>query len=142
DLWMFFRAGGPILHACAVNDGEVFFGAGDGEIYALNARTGEPQWRVKTGAAIWNSPVVHNGLVIVGGRDGFLWAIDAKTGNVTWKGKTGGPILCSPAIDAKLNRVYVGAEDMRVYAFDLASGQRIWQSQKLPGVSFRGYHPV
>ncbi|HEV8290357.1 MAG TPA: hypothetical protein VGP94_00470, partial [Tepidisphaeraceae bacterium] len=48
----------------------------------------------------------------------------------------------SPAIDEKLARAYVGAEDMRVYAFDLTSGKQLWQSNKLPGVSFRGYHPV
>src|SRR6185436_1336776 len=140
DLWT-FRAGGSILHACAVADGKVFFGAGDG-IYAVNISDGSRAWNVPTSVAVWNSPVVQDGLVIVGGRDGLLWAIDAKRGEVKWKGKTGGPILCSPAVDAKLNRVYVGAEDMRVYAFDLASGQRVWQSQKLPGVSFRGYHPV
>ncbi len=31
---------------------------------------------------------------------------------------------------------------MHVYAFDLATGQQLWQSPKLPGASFRGYHPV
>ena len=38
--------------------------------------------------------------------------------------------------------MYVACEDMHVYAFDLAQGRRVWQSSKLPGVSFRGYHPV
>src|SRR6185295_14156152 len=52
------------------------------------------------------------------------------------------PILCSPAVDAKSRRVYVGAEEMRVYAFDLAAGAPIWKSEKFPGVSFRGYHPT
>ncbi|HEV8291624.1 MAG TPA: PQQ-binding-like beta-propeller repeat protein, partial [Tepidisphaeraceae bacterium] len=121
DLWT-FRAGGAILHACAVADGKVFFGAADGGIYAINAANGAREWKVPTPLAIWNSPVVHHGSVIIGGRDGFLWAIDVKTGDVKWKGKTDGPILCSPAIDVKLNRVYVGAEDMHVYAFDIALG--------------------
>src|SRR3954449_4441256 len=31
DLWT-YRAGGPILHACAIADGKVFFGAADGWI--------------------------------------------------------------------------------------------------------------
>jgi len=141
DLWT-YRAGGPILHACAVSDGRVFFGAADGAIYAIKTTTGTREWKVETKFAIWNSPLVHNGLVLIGARDGFLYAIDAKTGDVRWNGKTAAPILSSPAIDAKLNRVYVGAEDMHVYALDLTSGQRLWQSDKLPGVSFRGYHPV
>jgi hypothetical protein len=31
---------------------------------------------------------------------------------------------------------------MCVYAFDLSDGRQVWRSKKLPGVSFRGYHPV
>ena len=31
---------------------------------------------------------------------------------------------------------------MRIYAFDLAGGRQLWRSEKLSGVSFRGYHPV
>src|SRR6266436_3758922 len=58
DVWT-FRAGGPILHACAVADGKVFFGAADGEIYAINAGNGQREWRVTTPVAIWNSPVMH-----------------------------------------------------------------------------------
>src|SRR5689334_5227896 len=54
----------------------------------------------------------------------------------------GAPILSSPAIDEKLARVYVGCENMHVYAFELATGRQLWNSEKLPGVSFRGYHPV
>ncbi|HEV8606566.1 MAG TPA: PQQ-binding-like beta-propeller repeat protein [Tepidisphaeraceae bacterium] len=141
DVWS-FGAGGGILHACAVAEGKVFFGSADGGIYALNAGDGMRAWKVQTGAAIWNAPVVHEGMVIIGGRDGFLWAVGAKSGEVKWKGKVDGPILCSPAVDAKLKRVYVGAEDMTVYAFDVESGRRVWRSEKLPGVSFRGYHPV
>ena len=64
------------------------------------------------------------------------------TGTVRWKAATGGPLLSSPALDAGRGRVYVASEDMHVYAFDLADGRRLWQSPKLPGVSFRGYHPV
>src|SRR5215212_191009 len=39
DVWT-YRAGGPILHACAVDGGSVFFTAADGWIYAVNSRDG------------------------------------------------------------------------------------------------------
>ncbi len=42
----------------------------------------------------------------------------------------------------KSGRVYVGSEDMHVYAFALHDGRQVWRSDKLPGVSLRGYHPV
>ncbi len=96
DAWM-FRAGGAILHACAVAEDKVFFGSADGVIYAVDCRDGRLAWSVRTGAAVWNAPLVHGRLVLVGSRDGLLWAIDRTSGKTRWKGHTGGPLLCSPA---------------------------------------------
>jgi hypothetical protein len=79
---------------------------------------------------------------LAGSRDGSLYAIGMEAGVVKWKGTTGGALLSSPALDAGKGRVYVASEDMHVYAFDVSEGRRLWQSQKLPGISFRGYHPV
>lgn len=31
---------------------------------------------------------------------------------------------------------------MHVYAIHQAAGKLVWRSQKLPGATFRGYHPV
>jgi hypothetical protein len=141
DAWV-FRAGGPILHACAADDGRVYFGAADGKVYALGAADGKPAWTVPTGAAVWNAPAIHDGVVYVGSRDGRLYAIDAGSGRVKWSAPTGGPILSSPAVDAKAGRVVIGSEDMHVYALDAGTGRPAWVSDKLQGVSFRGYHPV
>ena len=169
DVWA-FAAGGPILHTAAAGEGKVFFGCADGKVYAVNAADGKLAWTVggvsprretgsrdgdvpptaaPTGLAVWNSPLVHEGTVIVGGRDGKLYAIEAGSGKVRWAAPTGGPLLCSPALDARApgagdgsGRVYIGSEDMHVYAFALRDGTQVWASEKLPGVSFRGYHPV
>lgn len=141
DRWV-FRAGGAILHACAVADNKVYFGAADAKVYAVRANDGGVVWTVPTGAAIWNAPVVHAGLVIIGGRDGKLYAIEANSGNIRWAATLGGPLLASPALDVKVARVYAASEDMRVYAIQLDSGQIVWRSPQLPGATFRGYHPV
>ncbi len=141
DVWV-YRAEGAILHTCAVEDGKVVFGDSSGKICAVTAGDGRLAWSVQTGAAVWNAPLIHRGIALVGSRDGSLYAIDMAAGTVKWKGATGGPLLSSPALDAEKGRVYVASEDMHVYAFDLADGRRVWQSPKLPGVSFRGYHPV
>ncbi len=141
DAWV-YEAGGPILHSCAAAEGKVFFGCADGKVCAVNAADGASVWAVQTGAAVWNSPAVHGGVVLIGSRDGKLYAIGAEGGEVRWAAPTDGPLLCSPAVDARAGRVYVGSEDMNVYAFDLQDGARVWRSDKLPGVSLRGYHPV
>jgi hypothetical protein len=141
DLWV-FKTGGAILHTCAVYDNKVFFGNAEGKINAVNARDGRLLWSVKTGSAIWNSPLVYEGVVVIGGRDSALYAIDAETGRIKWKALTGGPILSSPALDVETGHLYIAGEDMHVCAFDFRNGTKLWQSKKLPGVSFRGYHPV
>jgi hypothetical protein len=141
DVWV-YRAEGAILHACAVDAGKVVFGDSSGKVCALNAGDGELAWSVQTGAAVWNAPLIYRGTVVIGSRDGSLYAIDAHTGVVKWKGPTEGPLLSSPALDAAKGQVYVASEGMHVDAFDFADGRQVWQSPKLPGVSFRGYHPV
>jgi hypothetical protein len=141
DVWT-FKTAGAILHTCAALEGKVFFGNAEGKVYALNLTDGTPAWSVQIGPAVWNAPLVYQGVVIIGGRDGGLYAIEADSGRIKWKTLTGGPLLCSPALDARAGRVYAASEDMHVYAFDLAGGRILWRSGKLPGVSFRGYHPV
>ena len=140
DRWA-HAAGAPILHACAVADGKVFFAAGD-KLHALDARTGKPIWSQDLGPAAWNAPAVHDGFVYVGGRDGKLYCFAAADGSRRWSAETRGPILASPAIDAANNRVVVASDSMHVHARDRKTGAPLWTSEKLPGVSFRGYHPT
>ena len=141
DIWA-FKTPGAILHTCAVAGNKVFFGNAEGKVYAVDVTDGKLAWFVQTGAAVWNSPVVHQGVVLIGSRDGKIYAIDAENGGLKWAAQTGGPLLSSPAVDAKAGRLYIGSEDMHVYAFGLSDGRQLWHSDKLPGVSFRGYHPV
>jgi len=141
DRWT-YRAAGAVLHTCAVSRDLVFFGCADGKVYALRCGDGAPVWSVVTGAAVWNAPAVHDGTVFVGSRDGCLYAIRIDDGKVLWTAKTGGPLLCSPAVKVGSRRVYVGSEDMHVYAVAADDGRLLWRSDKLPGVSLRGYHPV
>jgi len=141
DRWT-FRAGGAVLHTCAVDGDLVFFGSADGKIYALRSADGALVWTVPTGAAVWNAAAIHAGTVFVGSRDGRLYAIRAKDGTVLWTAVTGGPLLCSPAVDGARGRVYVGSDDMHVYALAADDGRQLWRSDKLPGVSMRGYYPV
>ena len=142
DRWT-FQAGGAVLHSCAAGGGKVFFGAADGKVYALNAADGKPAWTIQTGSAVWNAPVVFDGVVVVGSRDGKVYAAAADSGQRFWTRQAGGALLGSPAIDVKRKRVVIGCEDMTVCAFDLRGGDAwLWRSEKLPGCSFRGYHPV
>jgi hypothetical protein len=144
DAWVYAGDGterGVALHAAAVAGDKVFVALGD-SLHAVNVADGTKAWAFRTPVTIWNAPAVHEGVVYFGGRDGQVHALDAATGRAKWSAKAGGAVVQSPAVDARNGRVVVGTEDMHAYAFELATGREVWRSPKLPGVSFRGYHPV
>jgi outer membrane protein assembly factor BamB len=76
------------------------------------------------------APVTAGNLVFVGDDRGLLRALDAVTGNTRWEACTAGAIYQSPAVWE--GRVYVGAADGRVYAFEAATGRRLWTFRAAP----------
>ncbi|MFT6006389.1 MAG: quinohemoprotein ethanol dehydrogenase [Pseudoalteromonas tetraodonis] len=84
------------VDASDVGNLRVFFGALDGRLISLDARTGEQLWSVQTtptdgNYSITGAPRVVNGLVIIGnggaelGVRGFISAYDANTGEQKWR---------------------------------------------------------
>ena len=126
DTWDFY------LSSPAVYQGAVYFGSGDGNVYALDAATGALKWKFQTGDVVHASAAIADGLVVVGSWDGILYALQADTGKVEWQLQTG--------VDPKIGNqqgfqssaavangvVYVGCRDSNVYAIDLKTGQKKW----------------
>jgi eukaryotic-like serine/threonine-protein kinase len=116
----------------AVDNGKVYFGSGDGNIYAVDAQTGLLQWKFATKDVVHASPAVANHTVYVGSWDSYLYAIDADTGQQKWSFKSGD----DPAIHNQVGfqsspavvngTVYVGCRDSHVYAVDAATGRKKW----------------
>ena len=126
DAWDLFTS------SPAVADGKVYFGSGDGNVYAVDARTGVAHWKFSTKDVVHSSPAVVDGTVYIGGWDGYLYAIDAESGEGKWSFKTGeDPVIhnqvgfqSSPAVVD--GTVYVGCRDAHVYAVDAATGRKRW----------------
>jgi outer membrane protein assembly factor BamB len=126
DAWDMFTS------SPAVANGKVFFGSGDGGIYAADAATGVLQWKFSANDVVHASPAVANGTVFVGSWDSTLYALDADTGLLKWSFKAGeDPAIhnqvgfqSSPAVAD--GTVYVGCRDAHVYALDAVTGRKIW----------------
>jgi hypothetical protein len=83
------------------------------------------QWTFRPpSAAHPTAPVTAGGLVFAGDESGVLRALDATSGKVKWQAYTAGAIFQPPAVWE--GRVYVGAADGRIYAFEAATGRRLW----------------
>src|SRR5262249_13603191 len=116
----------------AVANGKVFFGSGDGNVYAADAATGVLQWNFATKDVVHASPAVVGNTVYVGSWDSYLYALDTETGQERWSFKTGeDPTIhnqvgfqSSPAVVD--GTVYVGCRDAHVYAIDATTGRKKW----------------
>ena len=116
----------------AVYNGKVYFGSGDGNIYALDEETGLLQWKFATGDVVHASPAIDNNTVYIGSWDSYFYALDAVTGVEKWRFKAGE----DPAIHNQVGfqssaavvdgTVYVGCRDAHVYALDAATGRKKW----------------
>ena len=112
--------------------GVVYFGSGDGHIYALDAASGVLNWKFKTGDVVHASPAIASGTVFVGSWDSNFYALDAATGKEKWRFKTGDDpdihnqvgIQSSAAVMDGV--VYFGCRDSNLYALDAATGQKKW----------------
>src|SRR5262249_38895615 len=59
----------------ALAGGQVFFGSDDGNVYALDAKTGKERWRFHAGGSVISSPTVVADAVYFGTDDGNLYAL-------------------------------------------------------------------
>ncbi|HVT39773.1 MAG TPA: PQQ-binding-like beta-propeller repeat protein [Gemmatimonadaceae bacterium] len=133
------ESGDHYLSSPSLDAGAVIFGAGDGNVYALDAATGKERWHVHTEGRVRSSPAIDRGRIFVGSADGVLYALDAATGATAWRYRTEGASLSSkdygfdrrtiqssPAVADGI--VFVGARDGFLYAVDAATGKLRWRA--------------
>ena len=119
------------LSSAVVMQGMVYFGSGDGNLYALDANSGELRWKFHTGDVVHASPAFADGTLYFGSWDTFLYAVDAATGKEKWRFKGGDDPLIhnqigfqsSPSIAAGI--VYTVCRDSNV----LRHRRRHWQGE-------------
>ena len=135
-LWT-FETGGRVRSSAAIVNGVAYIGSCDGNIYAIDAASGEELWRQETGAEVYSSPAVADGLVFVGSRDGNIYALDVKTGKPAWKHEVGRPVRSSGIIVEGV--LYIGSGELcfeggrdeqelpNLWALDAKTGKVLWQ---------------
>jgi eukaryotic-like serine/threonine-protein kinase len=121
------------LSSPVVAKGAVYFGSGDGNLYAVDGATGELRWKFKTGDVVHSSPAFANGVLFFGSWDSYFYAVDAATGKEKWRFHGGeDPLIhnqvgfqSSPAVANGV--VYTGCRDAQLYALDAATGKEKWK---------------
>jgi outer membrane protein assembly factor BamB len=126
---------GAVMSSPSIENGIVYVGSQDKNIYAIDAWSGTKIWNYTTLGTIESSAAVANGKVFIGSDDGYVYGFDAYNGRLLWKRfvngdlpKTSGAAVMlrsSPAVVG--NRVYIGSVDGGLYALDADNGAVVWK---------------
>ena len=110
----------------------MYFGSGDGNVYALDVATGAVKWKFKTGDVVHASPAIADGVVFIGSWDSYFYALDAATGAEKWRFKTGEDAEIHNQVGIQSSAavvdgvVYFGCRDSHLYAVDALTGEKKW----------------
>jgi outer membrane protein assembly factor BamB len=114
----------PTESSPLVADRTVLVGDWDGNVWALDARTGRTRWRAHLDGAVKGSLALAGRRVFIGTYGGSVYALSARTGAVLWRSGGHGEFYSSPAV--AYGRVFIGSLDNGVYAFGQATGDVLW----------------
>jgi len=111
-------------------DRYLYVGSYDGNLYALDAATGNLIWKFGTGGGIASSPTQYNGVIYFLSSDTYAYAVNAKTGSLFWKyqlpfGNPNTVYGSNPTVQAGI--MYCNAPFYLV-ALDAAAGSLRWQT--------------
>lgn len=131
--WSVALPGG--VTTAAVADGTIFAASGvmggDYGLYALDAETGDEEWRVSLAThPVGSSPAVSAGTVYI--ESGGFAAFDAESGDLDWRHERdeteiGEAAHYSPTVGEET--VYFSySMEPEVYAFDTATGEKQWRA--------------
>lgn len=122
----------------------ICFGAYDGNVYALDKRTGRRKWVFMEADWVESGPIVvpSLGIVVVGLRFG-LWkrqggiiALDLKTGAKRFLRMVSSGVVGSPVYCRQNKSIIFGSDDGTIYSVSMSSGKIIW-TQKT-GAAIKG----
>uniref|UniRef100_B8HLL1 Pyrrolo-quinoline quinone n=1 Tax=Cyanothece sp. (strain PCC 7425 / ATCC 29141) TaxID=395961 RepID=B8HLL1_CYAP4 len=113
----------------AIQDGILYTGLGDGNLYALAAQTGEFLWGFNTRVPVpLSPPAIANGVLCINNIEGDVYGVDLTHRQLLWHKPLPAPLpmlFTCPAIAAGV--VYLVGGDGHLYALSLRSGEVQWR---------------
>lgn len=100
-------------------------------VYALDSKSGQVTWKVRTSGTL-KTPVLLGNVLYFGSRgdgylgNGYLNAINAKTGKELWKRKIKGHMTSTPVIAGDM--LLFGSSAGMLYAINIKSKKEAWKT--------------
>lgn len=122
---------GDMGSGVAITADKVIYTNTNGEIKALDIKTGKKRWQYKTGGKVYATPLVYEEYVIVPSTDGFVYCLQLRNGRLQWKKSTGKAIVSSPA--GYRGKAIIAGSDGHCRAWDIKTGQQQWDYDSVQG---------
>lgn len=130
-----FKTTSAFYASPVVDDGLIYVGGLDGNLYAINIETGKEVWKFHTRGEIRSDALIHNDDLYLNGGDGTLYSLNKKNGEISWLFKTGGEkkydfadyFQSSPIYEN--GKVYFGSGDGNLYGVNATTGTLSWSYQ-------------
>jgi eukaryotic-like serine/threonine-protein kinase len=108
-----------------IENGTVYIGCYDNNLYALNSSDGKFLWKFTTEGGITTKPVIHVGQLYFGSDDGTIYGISTRSGKLTWSFQVEGPIRSSPRIAE--DHLFFGCDGGYFYSINLILKRTNWR---------------
>jgi outer membrane protein assembly factor BamB len=108
----------------------LYVGDWNGDVWALDARTGKTIWRTHTNGAVKGAVAASGSRLYVGSYDGHVYCLSRASGKVLWRSAAQPRVYgtstfySTPAV--AYDRVYIGSTDGKVYSFGATTGTLRW----------------
>lgn len=124
-MYSFDAGGSPIETSPLLVDGRAYFGTWAGTVYALNLKSGKPQWTFQADADVKGSAAFTGRHVVFGDYRGNLYAVDPASGKLAWRYSGGQRFYGGPGFSD--GTLVVGDVGGSVIAVDAATGREKWR---------------
>jgi outer membrane protein assembly factor BamB len=129
--------GAPIdVTGPAYYNGDVYVAEIGGALIALNAKTGDVDWKRDLNAHLESSPLIVGNKLYIGTDSSQVVAIDADNGHKVWEYKANAAIKASPSFHQGL--VYVGNYQSGMLALSAKTGKVVWRTNTTKEVGGKG----
>jgi serine/threonine protein kinase len=126
-IWR-FKAEDEVRGSASADKHNLYVGVYDNNVYALNLKNGEFQWKYPTDGGIAARPCVYKELLIFGSEDRVVYAT-TNTGRLMWTCPTEGRIRSSAVVE--FDHAFFGSDDHRLYAVNAQTGRVIWRFEAM-----------
>ena len=123
-LWT-FKCEDEIRGTPSMDQGVIYLGSYDNNLYAVDATNGKLLWKFATEGSIVSRPVLADFTAMFGSEDNRFYAVSTRTKQLLWNFATEEPIRSSPAVSE--GHVFFGSDDGYVYAVNLSTNRLSWR---------------